>query len=87
MLQRRYRRVASINRDSTASKPKENPQDNEDARVFGEKANYWELYNDGMDVFDEDMICRAESWLDDVLVFVSDQEFKMWLPGLTVSII
>lgn len=38
---------------------------------FGEKADYWEIYNEVTDTFDEDMMERLHIGLDNLLIFVS----------------
>lgn len=40
-------------------------------KVFGEKANYWELHNEITDKYDEDMMDRLNTGLDNLLIFVS----------------
>lgn len=42
------------------------------AAVFGEKGNYWEIYNEVNDKYDEDsMMERLNTNLDNLLIFVS----------------
>lgn len=45
--------------------------DSEEAKVFGEKANYWEIHNEITDKYDEDLIERMNTSLDNLLIFVS----------------
>lgn len=42
-----------------------------EAKVFGEKAEYWEKYNLITDKWDADMMQRLNSGLDNLLIFVS----------------
>lgn len=41
------------------------------AKVFGEKAGYWDKYNEITDKYDEDMMDRLNTGLDNLLIFVS----------------
>lgn len=42
-----------------------------EAKVFGEKAGYWEKYNTITDKYDADMMERLNTGLDNLLIFVS----------------
>lgn len=70
MGQRRGRNT----RDRCACCTESNGPDDDDtgrARVFGEKAHYWELHNEITDKYDEDMMDRLNTGLDNLLIFVS----------------
>lgn len=41
-----------------------------EAKVFGEKAGYWEKHNVITDKYDQDMMDRLNSELDNLLIFV-----------------
>lgn len=49
----------------------DNSEDVDEAEVFGEKAGYWEKHNELTDKYDEDMMERLNSGLDNLLIFVS----------------
>lgn len=38
---------------------------------FGQKGGYWEMHNELTDKYDEDMMERLNSGLDNLLIFVS----------------
>lgn len=42
-----------------------------EAKVFGEKAEYWRLHDEITDKFDRDMMERLNTGLDNLLIFVS----------------
>lgn len=43
------------------------------ATYFGEKANFWALYDKITDKYDSDMMGRLNTVLDNLLIFVSGQ--------------
>lgn len=45
--------------------------DGAEANVFGEKGNYWDIHNEITDKYDQDMMGRLNSNLDNLLIFVS----------------
>ena len=43
-----------------------------EAKVFGEKANFWRLHDEITDKHDSDMMSRLNIGLDNLLIFVSE---------------
>lgn len=56
---------------SEAPGPTAEGPDTTEPNVFGEKADYWEIYNEVTDTFDEDMMEKLHIGLDNLLIFVS----------------
>lgn len=42
-----------------------------EAKVYGEKADYWLLHDEITDRFDQDLMARLNTFLDNLLIFVS----------------
>ena len=50
---------------------KEEENDYSEAKSFGEKGNYWEMYDEITDKYDQDIMGKLGEGLDNLLIFVS----------------
>lgn len=69
-----YRRRPSIRgrcRCCSYQDQRNEEEDGGEAKVFGEKAGYWDKHNELTDKHDEDMMEKLNSGLDNLLIFVS----------------
>lgn len=62
---------SSRRRERGRSRRNRTDTDRSEAKVFGEKARYWELHNDIVAKFDQAAVDRLNARLDNLLIFVS----------------